>query len=179
MLQIDVGLEAGDWPGAVDWTALVEAAARAAIAATPCAGLLTSPLAVELSCRLTDDAEVQVLNRDYRGKDAATNVLSFPLVEPDLLDALADPANAADGGDGELLLGDIVLAAETCAREAQAQGKTLNGHVTHLVVHGVLHLLGYDHLEEQDADAMEALETSILAGLGIADPYANGSIGHD
>lgn len=176
MLQVDVGLEAPDWPTTVDWTALVAGAARAALAATPCAGLVESPLVVELSCRLTDDAEVQALNRDYRGKDTATNVLSFPQIEPDRLDALADSAEA---GAGELLLGDIVLAAQTCAREAAAQDKTLVDHATHLIVHGVLHLLGYDHLDEQDADEMEALETSILAGLGIADPYANGPIGHD
>ena len=114
--------------------------------------------ATELSIRIVEAAEGRALNRDYRGKDYATNVLSF---EADLPPGLKLP-----------LIGDIVICAPVVAREAADQGKTPRDHWAHLTVHGVLHLLGYDHLVEAEAEAMEALETRILAGLGIADPYA-------
>jgi probable rRNA maturation factor len=104
---------------------------------------------------LADDATVQDLNARFRGKDAPTNVLSFPA-----------PATAAPH------LGDIALAYGVCSREAQAQGKPLAHHLMHLTAHGVLHLLGYDHQSDADAEAMEALERKILAGLGVPDPYA-------
>jgi probable rRNA maturation factor len=115
--------------------------------------------AAEISIVLTDDAEQRELNRDWRGKDAPTNVLSFPQIEP------FAPVIG--------ILGDIVLAHETLAREAAEQDKPLADHFTHLVVHGFLHILGYDHLSEEEALVMEGLETQILAGLGIADPYAD------
>ena len=117
---------------------------------------------VEISLVLADDATVRRLNRDWRGKDAATNVLSF---------ATQDDDNEPEVADAPLLLGDVVLAFETCAAEAAAEGKSLADHLGHLVVHGVLHLLGWDHQDEDDADAMEALETDVLAELGIADPH--------
>jgi probable rRNA maturation factor len=120
---------------------------------------------IEVSVRLTDDAEVQTLNREYRHKDKPTNVLSFPMVQPDLLEGLAN------SDDGEVLLGDIVLARETCAREAEEKSVTFADHATHLIVHGTLHLLGYDHQGDSEAEAMEALERAILATLGIDDPY--------
>jgi probable rRNA maturation factor len=108
----------------------------------------------ELSLVLADDATVRRLNHEYRGKDSATNVLSFP------------PAF-----DDETLLGDVVLAEETVRREAVEQGKARADHATHLVVHGCLHLLGYDHEDDEEARRMEALEVEILATLGVADPY--------
>jgi probable rRNA maturation factor len=114
----------------------------------------------ELSIVLTDDAEQQVLNRDWRGVDKPTNVLSFPQIEP------FSPVAG--------ILGDITLARETLEREAAELGKSLADHFTHLVVHGFLHILGYDHIEEADALVMEGLETQILASLGIADRYADG-----
>jgi len=104
-----------------------------------------------------DDAEQQVLNREWRNMDKPTNVLSFPQIEPFGL-VLG-------------ILGDITLARETLEREAAEQGVSFTDHFTHLVVHGFLHILGYDHIEEQDALVMEGLETQILATLGIADPY--------
>jgi probable rRNA maturation factor len=106
---------------------------------------------------LTGDAEQRRLNRDFRGKDAPTNVLSFPI------------GDAAP--DGPVMLGDVVLAFETVAREAGEQGKPLADHMRHLVVHGVLHLLGFDHETEGEAEIMEAREKEILAGLGVPDPY--------
>jgi probable rRNA maturation factor len=107
---------------------------------------------------LTDDAEQRRLNRDYRGKDASTNVLSFPMGDP------------VPGG-GAVMLGDVVLAFETVAREAAEQNKPLADHLRHLVVHGVLHLLGFDHENDMEAEVMEGREREILAGLGVPDPY--------
>lgn len=115
--------------------------------------------AAEISIVLTDDAEQQELNRDWRGKDAPTNVLSFPQIEP------FSPVIG--------ILGDIILARETLEREAANLEKPLAHHFTHLVVHGFLHILGYDHLTEDEALVMEGLETQILAGLGVPDPYAD------
>jgi probable rRNA maturation factor len=114
--------------------------------------------ATELSIRIVDTAEGRALNRDYRGKDYATNVLSFPAELPPGVDLP--------------LIGDLAICAPVVAREAAEQGKDPRDHWAHMTVHGVLHLLGYDHIEDAEAEAMEALETRILAGLGIADPYA-------
>src|SRR5262249_14152298 len=119
-----------------------------------------------ISSLLADDAAVQELNRTWRGKDSPTNVLSFPATET-TEGEMPEPEFAGV----PLELGDIALACETCEREALAQGKRVADHVAHLVLHGVLHLLGYDHLDEDEAERMETLEIRILAGLGIADPY--------
>jgi len=116
---------------------------------------------VELVIRIVDEAESQVLNRDYRGKDRPTNVLSFPFEAPPEL-----PAEAAGN-----LLGDLVICAPVVAREAAAQGKSPISHWIHMVVHGVLHLQGLDHQNDAEAGIMEALERKILASLGVADPY--------
>ena len=164
--MLDVVLSAEPlWGAGTDWAALATRAVTAAFGATPHGGLATVDPTIEISIRLTDDAEVQTLNRDYRHKDAPTNVLSFPMIAPDLLDTVANT------DDGEVLLGDIVLAYETCAREAADKGITLQDHVTHLIVHGTLHLLGYDHQGQVEAEAMEQIERDVLATLGIADPY--------
>jgi len=154
------------WP-ATDWTAVAARAAKAAVAASPHGELLTTTATVEISVRLTTDEEVQTLNRQYRGKDKPTNVLSFPMVQQDLLATVSQNSD-----DGELLLGDIVLAHGVCAAEAVERGIPVGDHVTHLIVHGTLHLLGYDHMTDEDGDAMEAIERDALATLGIADPYA-------
>jgi len=119
--------------------------------------------ALEVSLVFTDDAEQRALNRDYRHKDSPTNVLSFPNMSED---------EGAGVAGRPLLLGDVVLARETVLREAAAQSKSVADHTTHLLVHGLLHLLGYDHQESGEAEEMEALETEILASLGLADPYA-------
>ena len=122
---------------------------------------IRSPTQIELGITLTDDAHQRQLNRRYRGQDASTNVLAFRTCEP--------RRHAPPGVP--LLLGDVVLAFETVAREADEQVKPFCDHVRHLIVHGVLHLLGYDHLREADAVIMERLETSILAKLGVPNPY--------
>jgi len=166
MLEIAVIAENSSWPRNVDWEALAEKAIRAAFVQTPHDGLTRRIVAIEISVKLTDDAEVQTLNRDYRHKDAPTNVLSFPMVPVDLLETLTN------SDDGEVLLGDIILAWETCEREAAEKGVSVTDHATHLIVHGTLHLLGYDHMIDDEADAMESMETLALATLGLADPYA-------
>ena len=164
--MINVGLSREDvWPDG-DWDALAARAAAAALARTPHAELATGAAEIEISVRLTTDAEVRMLNAEYRHKDQPTNVLSFPMVQPDLLDTIGQNSD-----DGEVLLGDIVLAYETCAREAEEKGISVADHATHLIVHGTLHLLGYDHAADGEAEAMEAIEVDTLASLGLADPY--------
>jgi len=122
--------------------------------------------AAELVIRIVDEAEITALNRDYRGKDRPTNVLSFPFdIPPEL------PPEAA--GD---LIGDLVICAPVVQREAADQGTALQAHWAHMVVHGVLHLLGYDHVTDADAVVMEGLEKAIMAGLGYPDPYREDDI---
>jgi probable rRNA maturation factor len=152
-LTIEISRNSEGWPASLD--ARAEEAVRAALAQSKAkiAG------AAELSIVLTSDAEQQVLNRDWRGIDKATNVLSFPQIEP--------------FGPVTGLLGDLILARETLVREAGEMGISFDDHFTHLVVHGFLHLLGYDHMDDDEALAMEGLETQILASLGVADPYAD------
>lgn len=152
--DIDVVREAGGWnalPGAD------EIALAAAGAALSGAGLAIREGA-ELCVLLTDDAAIRELNRGWRGKDKPTNVLSFPACAPEQL--AKAPA-----------LGDVAVAWETLSREAADEGKPAGHHLAHLVVHGVLHLLGHDHETPSEAEAMEALEVRILAGMGIPDPY--------
>ena len=149
-----------------DWRVELESGLIAAAEATLAAHLRSTATEIELGLTLTDDAGVRTLNRDYRGQDKPTNVLSFPLNDPAGPDGLLEP----DAPGAPLLLGDIVLAFETVAREAAAQEKSLSNHACHLVVHGVLHLLGYDHETETEACTMEHLEVAVLAGLGISNP---------
>jgi probable rRNA maturation factor len=160
MLTLDIDIES-PWPTAGDWDTLAHRAASA-----------TAQIAHELrnsrlsaSLLLSGDAEVRGLNREWRGKDAATNVLSFPMLERGELLALTND------GPPELL-GDIVLAYETCAREAAEKGIPVKAHAVHLIVHGLLHLAGYDHETSPDAAAvMEDLEIKALASLGLGNPY--------
>lgn len=153
-LDIDLAVEAGVWPSEAELLALVERAVGAAFSELDLVG--TS----ELSVVFTDDAAIRALNAEWRGKDKPTNVLSFPAFPP------------AKGGPLPPMLGDIVLAAETVAREAQEENKPLESHMTHLVIHGLLHLLGYDHETDDEAEEMEAVERAALARLAIPDPYA-------
>ena len=161
MAQIALSIDCPGWDDALpDAAALARRAVEAALRDAP-----VGPLA-EVSVVLTDDAAQRALNREWRGKDSATNVLSFPALE-----AAELAAGAAADPRRPVLLGDVVLALETLQREAGAAGRTLADHAAHLLVHGVLHLLGYDHETEADAALMEPLETQILARLGVPDPY--------
>ena len=125
----------------------------------------------EISLLACDDARIAVLNADFRGKPQPTNVLSWPAEDLAAEEAGGGPLPPEADPDGSIPLGDIALAWETCIREAGEQGKPPADHVTHLVVHGVLHLLGYDHVRVADATLMEGLETTILGELGLPDPY--------
>jgi probable rRNA maturation factor len=122
---------------------------------------------VEVGVRLVDDGTIQALNRDWRGRDKPTNVLSFPLGDPAPVD---DP-------DFPWLIGDIVMSFDTVTAEATRDGKSLEHHVVHLAIHATLHLIGHAHEDEAEAEAMEAVEVKLLAGLGIPDPYAQRSTG--
>ncbi len=164
MIEIAVQNEPG-WDDGTDWEALATEAVTAALRTTPYAEILTASYMAEISVRLTDDHEVQSLNRQYRQKDKPTNVLSFPMVQDDLLELLDN------SDDGEVLLGDIILARVVCEREAAEKGVATQEHATHLIVHGTLHLVGYDHIADDEAEAMEDLERTALGKLGIADPY--------
>lgn len=123
--------------------------------------LATANTSGELTLRITDEQEIQTLNRDFRGKDSATNVLSFPFQMPEGLPADMAPA----------LLGDIIICAPIVEREAREQGKPGRAHWAHMVTHGVLHLLGYDHMTDSDAQIMEAMEIRALEEQGFSDPY--------
>ncbi len=156
--EIAILVEAGEWPPEVKLRPLVENAITAAIDS------VASPFApsAELSLVFTDDARARSLNHRYRGKDIATNVLSFPASQP-------TPKTFGP------LLGDIVFADGVISREAAKDELTFEHHLTHLVVHGFLHLVGYDHGNDDEAAVMENLETAILARLGVADPYGGGA----
>ncbi|CDX46018.1 putative rRNA maturation factor [Mesorhizobium sp. ORS 3359] len=153
-IDIDIFVEAGNWPAEAELTRLVDRAVAAAFAQTGTSG------ASELSVVFSDDAHIRTLNAEWRGKDKPTNVLSFP--------AFPFPK----GGKLPPLLGDIVLASETVASEAALEDKPLDNHITHLVIHGLLHLLGHDHETDAEAEEMEAIERAALARLAIPDPYA-------
>ncbi len=159
-MNLDIAIEA-DWPGGTNWDDLATRAAEAAAQVAPELALdrLTASIV------FTDDATLQKLNREWRGKDKATNVLSFPMLTRDEL--LTVPQDGPP-----VLLGDIALALETCEREATEKSVSFKAHATHLLVHGFLHLAGYDHeTSESDAEIMEKLEIKALAILGIQDPY--------
>jgi probable rRNA maturation factor len=165
MLETALSVES-IWPQTVDWEALALRAASAAMERTEHGEMLTATALVEISVRLTTDDEVQTLNAQYRQKDKPTNVLSFPMVQADLLDTIGQNSD-----DGEVLLGDIVLAYGVCASEAAEKNISIEHHATHLIVHGTLHLLGYDHMEDHEAEAMERIEIDALGSLGLEDPY--------
>ena len=158
-IEVAVRVEAGDWGDKRKLGRL----ARKAVAATVASGLQAVP-GSELSLLFTNDASIRMLNAAWRKIDKPTNVLSFP----------GTPPKGAVYGP---LLGDIVLAQETVAREAAEQHLTFDHHLTHLIVHGLLHLFGHDHIDEGEAEVMESLETAILGGLGIEDPYAARELG--
>jgi probable rRNA maturation factor len=151
--SIDISAESEGWTRVPDLEGFVRRAAEAAM-------LDNDAPPSEISVVLSDDEHIRELNKHHRGMDKPTNVLSFPAAR------MKTPAGAPR------ILGDIVLAYETVQREASEEAKSIENHLSHLVVHGVLHLLGYDHEDEEEAEIMEARERQILAKLGIPDPYA-------
>ena len=165
MLEVDID-RTRDWDGQTDWERIAQDAVTAAFSVSSHGDLAEAPFALSISIRLSDDSEVHELNRNWRGKDKPTNVLSFPMLEQDELDALANT------DDGEVLLGDMILAYGVCKAEAVEKAVPLARHVTHLIVHGTLHLLGLDHIDDAEAEHMEDLEVKALASLGIPNPYS-------
>ena len=164
-MTLDIILDADpEWDSNTRWDELARSAVTAAIAESAFPQLVEGPRAVEISLRLAGDDEVRLLNSQWRGKDQATNVLSFPMAEG------AELAGASGEGP-ELMLGDIILAHGVCEAEAEAKSVPIERHAAHLMVHGTLHLLGYDHEDEAQAADMEAREVRALARIGIADPY--------
>ncbi len=159
-MELDIDIDG--WPGG-EWAALAERAQEATAAVEP--ALANARLSASLL--FTSDAEVHQLNKEWRGKDKPTNVLSFPMLER------ADLLDLAPEGPPEML-GDLALAFGTCQREAAEKGISLEDHAAHLIVHGLFHLAGHDHVDsDEQAEAMEALEIAALAKLGIADPYGD------
>jgi probable rRNA maturation factor len=162
-MPVEVIIEDDRWQGA----GLEALAERAAAAALLHLGL--DPETWEIGLLGCDDSRIAVLNADFRGKPAATNVLSWPA--EDLAPEAPGTAPRPPAPGPEPFLGDIAIAWETCAREAGEAGRPLADHVTHLIVHAVLHLLGYDHIRDPDATVMETTEIGILGKLGVPDPY--------
>jgi probable rRNA maturation factor len=156
-VTVAIVAEAGDWSAFAPAETTIEAAVAALVRDPRC----RRARGAEATVVLADDALVRSLNATYRGQDKPTNVLSFPFRAP-------------PGGDRGHMLGDVVLAAETIAREARELAVPPSHHLQHLVIHGLLHLLGYDHDTDAEAEIMERVETEILATLGVADPYASG-----
>ena len=154
-VAIDILVEAGGWPVETELAAMARRAVDGELADIGAAASTRS----ELSVVFTDDAHIRTLNAGWRSKDKSTNVLSFPVFP-------ATPGNALPP-----MLGDVVLACETVTAEAENEGKPLADHMTHLIVHGILHLIGYDHEDDAEAEVMEQAERRILAGLAIPDPY--------
>ena len=145
---------------------------RAVAAVLEASGAAPGAGAVEISVVLGDDGLTRRLNRDFRGRPEATNVLSFPAADPAAIGAAGAAPDALP-----LALGDVIVALETVLSEAVAQAKPLGDHLSHLIVHGVLHLLGHDHAVEAQAEIMEELEIRVLAELGVPDPYAPRPLG--
>ncbi|MBF2717351.1 rRNA maturation RNase YbeY [Agrobacterium vitis] len=159
-LDVQIAIETDGWPDEAELEALSTRILDHAADFIAAEGQPFASMPAEVSLVFTGDTEIQAINSEWRGQDKPTNVLSFPAypIEP--------------GDKPGPMLGDIVIARQTVEREAAELEKTITDHLTHLMVHGFLHLFGYDHMTEDEAEEMEGLETRILAGLGLSDPYA-------
>ncbi|GHF16279.1 endoribonuclease YbeY [Kordiimonas sediminis] len=164
-VQIDISIRSAAW----DRTGLCHSLIEKTVPAVFGAIGIKSDIPGEISFSFVDDDEIQQLNAEYRDKNKPTNVLSFPGCDPDMLN---DYTALAKRGGPPVMFGDIIITYGVVAEEAMAQNKKFVHHLHHLLVHGLLHLLGYDHIEEDEAEEMEALEKRILQSFGISDPYA-------
>jgi probable rRNA maturation factor len=163
MVEVKVDVDVSDaWDNSQNWQALAQRSVGAAFKASQ----FQADPHMSLSINFSDNDEVKALNAQWRGKDQPTNVLSFPMLDGTEINQLH-----GDRLQREVMLGDIILAHGICMAEAQDKDIPLPQHVTHLIVHGTLHLLGYDHIDDAQADYMEALEVKALASLGLANPY--------
>jgi probable rRNA maturation factor len=164
-MDLDILIEDARWQD-IELDALATDAIRTALQ-----HLTLNPDTVELSLLACDDQHIATLNASFRDKPTATNVLSWPAEDLSAVEQGTAPRAPTPDPGGALALGDIAIAYDTCAREARAQNKPLSAHVQHLIVHGLLHLLGYDHIRDRDATLMEGVEVEILGKLGLDDPY--------
>ena len=164
VIHLDILYEDPRWKE-LPFAPLAQAAVDAVAAA------LSIPKGYEISILTCDDPKIAILNEDFRDTAKATNVLSWPSDDRGPMVAGEEPARLGKPSELDPELGDIAISYDTCAREAAEQHKTMENHVSHLLVHGTLHLLGYDHIEDADAKIMESLERSLLANLSISDPY--------
>ena len=163
-VELDIGLE---WCSSGFGQSEAEKAIDAAVKFAAIPELADPPVPMSVSVKLSDNAEVHALNKEWREKDKPTNVLSFPMLDDDELDALIEGKYDAP----EIMLGDIILAYGVCKVEAEEKDISIADHATHLVIHGMLHLLGHDHIDDDEAEAMEALEVKALASMGLHNPY--------
>ncbi|UWR23259.1 rRNA maturation RNase YbeY [Sulfitobacter sp. S190] len=170
METLDILIEEGAWDAGM----LTEVATRAVVATLQRQNV--APDLAEIAVLACDDAQIAQLNAEFRGKPTPTNVLSWPAQELGPDTEGAPPAAPQAGFDGMIELGDIAVSLSTCAREAEDSGKTLSDHLTHLIVHGTLHLLGFDHIRDGDAVLMEHLEIEILGKMGLDDPYMSATL---
>lgn len=164
-MQIDITVDDARWD-ALDLAELASTAVDATLSA-----LGVPPDICEISLLACDDITIAGLNAEFRGKPEPTNVLSWPAQQLAALEPGVDPDPPVSDAFGSIALGDIAISFQTCSKEADAVGKPIADHVTHLIVHGLLHLLGYDHIRDPDATLMEQLEVNILGRLGLDDPY--------
>ncbi|WP_417317305.1 rRNA maturation RNase YbeY [Emcibacter sp.] len=170
-IQLDINTEETGWEEQLPEAAgLIRSVLDKLAAHCPEGAVLTRFPRPELSILLTNDENIRILNRDYRGKDKATNVLSFPALSEEEIEGYFHAGSELP--DYPVSLGDIILALETVKNEAISSNTSLENHFCHLIVHGLLHLLGYDHMNDIEAEEMEGLEKTILGTLGIDDPYA-------
>ncbi len=165
-VELDIGLE---WSSSGFGQSEVEKAVDAAVKFATIPALADPPVPVSVSVKLSDNKEVHALNLEWREKDKPTNVLSFPMLDDEEIGALLVGKHEAP----EIMLGDIILAYGVCQAEAAEKNIAIADHATHLVIHGMLHLLGHDHIDEQEAEAMEALEVKALASMGLHNPYSD------
>ncbi|PCI49324.1 MAG: rRNA maturation RNase YbeY [Alphaproteobacteria bacterium] len=169
-IELDICLQSPDWDvGFPDYKACIETCFEQIVTQVPEARNFDHIPHLELSILLSDDQNIRELNKDYRGKDKATNVLSFPSLSPEDIDVFL--RKGSEIPDFPIILGDIIFAYQTIKDEAREQGISFSDHFCHLCLHGMLHLLGYDHIEDSQADAMEVLEKKLLSKLSIDDPY--------
>lgn len=167
MIEIDLDI-APNWEKEIHWSDLSKKSINEAIKLSDYNFLCSIDNNVSISISLSKNEKVHALNKQYRDKDKPTNILSFPMVEPTELSGLAEHPIP------EILLGDMILSYDICYAEAKEKGISLTNHYQHLIVHGILHLLGYNHIEDDDAEKMQTIEILALKNMGIENPYEKG-----
>ena len=169
MINIDVVVKSKKWQDEKNIENFIDKTCKILIPLTDLKKILTKDFELELSVLLVSDAQIKKINSQFRQKNKPTNVLSFPALDENLIRNIG--IKKVVGSNDYLLLGDIIIAHETVKKESLAQKKQFRDHLTHLILHSILHLIGYDHEDEKMANTMEALEVKILKRIGIANPY--------